>query len=815
MLARRLIEISGVVQGVGFRPFVYQLATRHQLFGSVCNDASGVHIDVQGLSERLDRFIAELHHSAPPLSRVDQITVAEQRPHQVDAFTIVHSECENQVSVSVSPDQAMCTDCARELRDPHSRYYHYPFINCTNCGPRFSIIKQLPYDREFTSMAEFELCPDCAKAYHNPLDRRYHAQPVSCDVCGPQVTWHTPEHGQYDQTQTQTKTKQRDLAITEAAETIGQGGVIAVKGLGGFHLVCNAQNEVAVQKLRALKHRQRKPLAVMVRDVASAEQLVCGEPLEWQALSSQAAPIVLMKLRDDAQSKCFAVAPSVAPSMRYLGVMLPYTPLHLLLFDELQKWHITSLVMTSANVSGVPLATEMNQVVEQFGGQLDGVLNHNREIVNACDDSVVHFAAGAIRTLRMARGYAPYSQACEGIEHSIMAVGAQQKSSIAFAIPGQWMLSPYLGDIDDIDTQQRFIAMTDYFPSLYKTTPQQWCGDRHPGYFSTQFLHQQPGHIQTLSHHYAHLLAVMAEHRHTDSVLGFAFDGTGWGDDDTVWGGEVLVADIHGYQRVAHLRPFRLIGREQAIFEPARIVFAMLLEQMSVSEIEALALPLFRTWSHDRFTNLHRLWLAEKHSPYTSSIGRLFDGVAALIELVIKPDFEGESGLVMEQRVQLLDHRCPNDPKAVRVSDEIDKKQYISIDKEFLDHRCPNQDKAVHEMLSAQWSLIWNDQKQLDWWPMLACLVRHADSVTPQWQNQVSRRLIDELANSIVSLASNYPELTVVLSGGVFQNRQLLNRVTEQLSEQGHQWMTGKVIPVNDGGIAAGQLWYGIHHQQN
>ena len=802
MLSRRLIHITGVVQGVGYRPFIYQLATQYELAGSVCNDTAGVQIDVQGQWENIDAFIDQVQKKTPPLSRVDRISIKEHQLHAVSEFSIVTSDRQHDVMVSVAPDQAMCPDCYRELHDPTSPYYRYPFINCTNCGPRFTIIKQLPYDREFTSMANFALCPTCESAYHDPNDRRYHAQPVSCDHCGPHLSWF---YSAEDLEPAQIK----EHALQEAVNGLAKGGVIALKGIGGFHLACDATNELAVQRLRQLKHRQRKPLAIMATDLQTAQQLVVGESAEWQVLQSQAAPIVLMRRRDDGLS----LARSVAPNMAFLGVMLPYSPLHVLLMEALADLGVRALVMTSANVSGVPLATQRDEIAQQFGGQLDGVLDHNREIVNACDDSVVHLAAGEIRVLRMARGFAPYSQACDGIQMPIIAVGAQQKSSVAFALPGQWMLSPYIGDIDDIDTQSRFITMSEYFPHLYQTQPKQWISDCHPGYFSTQFATEQNESVISLQHHYAHLLSVMAEHQYTKSVLGFAFDGTGWGEDETVWGGEVMVADIDGYQRIAQLKPFRLIGREQAIHQPARILYAMLLEHLSVEQIRALDLAIFKSWSPDYFDNLYRLWGSEKHSPYTSSIGRLFDGIAALLELVPTPDFEGESGLMMEQLAELLDHRYPNDPKAVQDCCYLNEKSIKSISNKCLDHDVLNASKAEHNEKGEPFCLPWNELNQLDWWPMLEVLIQDKTQHDKGWQSQVSAGFIDALAHAIVVKSQQYLELPVVLSGGVFQNRRLLNAVAQDFTQQGRQWMSGKVIPVNDGGIAAGQLWYGIHHQ--
>ncbi len=760
MLQRRLIHITGVVQGVGFRPFVYKLAQRGRLCGWVRNDSGGVHIDIEGAAGHIDVFIQQLEAEAPQLSRIENIHVASAAPCQQQSFRIIESRADNQVSVAVPADQAICGACASELFDKHSRYYHYPFINCTNCGPRFSIIRRLPYDRRNTSMQAFALCPDCAKAYHNPLDRRYHAEPVSCDACGPFVTL---RDGLGKALTT------HDAAIEKAADALVAGQVIAVKGLGGFHLVCDAGNEQAVQKLRALKRRRSKPLAIMAAASAQLKPYVYGQPQEWQALTSQAAPIVLMQKYPHGDD----IAPGVAPHVAYLGVMLAYTPLHLLLFDAMRRrGGYPLLVMTSANLSGLPLATVSEQVVAQFGQQLDAILDHNRPIVNACDDSIVHYAGGKIRTLRLGRGYGPLRMSGTGatVNEPLMALGAQQKSSVAFACGEHWMLSPYLGTTDNIDTQLRFEYMVHYFPALYRTEVKGWVHDAHPGYYSSQFAAKQQGAHLSVQHHYAHLLAVLAEHNIGMKVIGFAFDGTGQGDDNSVWGGEVLLADAKGYQRVAYLRPFRLIGGEQAIAEPARILLALLLECMGLDDVKALKLKAFNHWSDAQFANLYQLWQSGAHSPQCSSVGRLFDAWASLLGLVTRVEYEGQSGLVIEHAALMA---SANTPALV---------------------------------------MRWNKTGQLDWQEALLASVAAGQS--PAATINISYGLISALADSVVVMARRYSRYDVALSGGVFQNRLLLNKVMSSLAAYQQACFSGEKIPANDGGIAAGQLWFAMHNQQ-
>ncbi|SJN59594.1 Carbamoyltransferase HypF [Vibrio ruber DSM 16370] len=758
MNERYFICVSGVVQGVGFRPFVYQLAVQHHLTGWVMNSSEGVKIDVQGHKEALDLFVRALRERSPRLARVDDVICARQRLGRIQGFTIHPSQRDKQVAVSVSPDQSICPECLSEMYDQHSPYYHYPFINCTHCGPRYSIIEQLPYDRGNTTMKGFDFCPSCLQAYQAPSNRRYHAQPTSCHHCGPKVAL---RHARG------TLTTQHDQVFEQAAEILSQGGVIAVKGLGGFHLVCDATSSVSVSKLRQMKYRQRKPFAVMVDGVATAAQYVTGEPAEWQALKASAAPIVLMNRRPHPE-----LVPEVACDRPYLGVMLPYTPLHHLLFEQYRRYRSEPvLVMTSGNLSGMPLVTDGDEMLRLFGEALDAVLDHDRPIANPCDDSIVHYAGNTIRVLRMARGYAPFSHHSDYQGAPIVAMGAQQKSTIAMALSGQSMLSPYIGDLDDLDTQQRYEKTISLFQHLYQCEPSHWVCDYHPGYFSTQSAHTRSGGILPVQHHHAHILAVMAEYQITDPVLGFAFDGTGMGDDDTVWGGEVLLADTQGYQRCGSLRPFRLIGGERAIREPARILLAMLLECYSLQEIRSLAHPAFQGWDDHDFSNLHQLWLSGQHSPLCSSVGRLFDAWACLGALLDRPDFDGESGLLVESAAMTAGQA------------------------------------------EIPWEMNWADGTSLlDWKPLLIRCIESQIWLSQAAVSDACLGLIAALAGAIQQMAGRYPSLPVIVSGGVFQNRLLMD-VLWQKQDEAQPIYSGTMIPVNDSGIAMGQLWYGIHQR--
>jgi hydrogenase maturation protein HypF len=758
------MTLKGIVQGVGFRPFVYRLATEHQLVGSVSNHSGGVRLVIQGEAVSIDRFIETLIHRAPPLSRIDALQIEAQELQLFTGFFIVNSQPSGAIGIAMTPDQGMCPACCAELYDASSRFYRYPLTNCSHCGPRYTITQALPYDRANTSMHGFTLCDACRSAYLNPMDRRYHAQPISCPKCGPQLRFLGPRGHELSS---------GEGVLVAAVDALRLGEIIAVKGMGGFHLACDARQPQAVARLRQMKRRAGKPLAVMVPSVAIAQALVEGEYLEWQALQSQASPIVLMRKRLhilDASESPF-LADNVAPNVPYLGVMLAYTPLHHLLLAEFEG----GLVMTSANRSGQPIATQADAVLKQFmGAGFAGLVDHNRPILQGCDDSVVHLAAGKIRVLRLARGYAPYHQYHPGVTVPTLAMGAQQKAAIGLALGDQWLVSPFIGDIDDLDTFDRYQSVLENFQRLYRLLPSQRVCDSHPGYVSTQWAarlsdSESDTRLLKVGHHHAHILAVMAEHQLTQPVLGFAFDGTGWGDDQTVWGGEVLLCTVHAYQRVFRLRGFRLLGGEAAIKEPARVVLAMLLECYGLEAIKQMGLAVFQGWSDARFDNLYQMWSRGTHSPYTSSMGRLIDGLACLLGRVDVIDFEGESGLRIEQA-------------ALRAS--------------YGEPMAFNLESGV-----------------IDWQPLLEQALRRLgqDGGEASVIDACCRGLLEAVAKCICTIARRYQTQPVVLGGGVFQNRWLLNEVARQAEGLSQPLFTGEKLPVNDGGIAAGQLWYALH----
>lgn len=768
---RREFHLDGIVQGVGFRPFVYGLALRHNLTGYVLNDASGVTIGVQGNPAQLAAFAHELKTLAPPLSRIDsfseQALPLDDDPDFDDTFHIRASQQQSAATVAISPDQGMCEACARDITNPADRHYRYPFTNCTHCGPRYTIIRRLPYDRPHTALAGFAMCPNCARAYEDPLDRRYHAQPVSCPDCGPQLCWRAGNGAAL---------AEREHALQTAARALQAGKLVAVKGIGGYHLMCNARNEQAVARLRQLKRRARKPLAVMMGSLDDARLHVEGSEAEWELLRSQPRPITLLRKKASSElpPETAPLAEGIAPGIPYLGVMLPYTPLHQLLLEACAM----PLVATSANGRGSPILIQCEAVIAELGAQIDGTLDHDRPILHPCDDSLVQWAGGRRQTLRLARGYAPCTPSLkEAVTQSVLAVGAQQKNQLALAFGRQRIYSPYIGGLHSLPMQQHFEQTLETFRTLYDLNPSLLVSDRHPGYLSHRWAKDYCAaegaiHLE-VQHHHAHLLGVMAEHDIRGPVLGFAFDGTGLGDDGTLWGGELLIADVKGFERVAHLKPFRLIGGEAAIREPVRQLLGLLFESYGVEEISTLDIPAIKQLPAERISNLHQLWQLGRNAPHTSSIGRMFDAVAALLGVIDTPDYEGEAGLLLEAA-------------ALRLT--------------------PNAEPwPLHFELIEQAS----GPLLIDWAPLVAELLRQRNEVPVA--NQAAG-FIQAICELIVTLAERFPAYPVALGGGVFQNRVLMDQLIPRLENAGREVLTSEILPLNDGGIAAGQLWFAIHH---
>jgi hydrogenase maturation protein HypF len=751
--------IRGAVQGVGFRPLVYRLATGLGLEGWVSNTAQGVIVDLEGPRGRIESFQAQLVAEPPPQARIQSVEITRLHPVGVHGFTIRPSLESGPRTAVVLPDIAPCADCLRELRDPADRRYRYPFINCTNCGPRFSIIQGMPYDRAATTMGGFTMCPACQAEYDDPLDRRFHAQPNACPRCGPHLElW---DHAG------QTLAR-RDEALLMAADAIGKGAIVALKGVGGFQLLADARNERAVRQLRERKRREAKPFALMYPSLAMAEADCAVSEAEARLLCGPEAPIVLLRRAASGGR----IAGPVAPGSPSLGVMLPSTPLHQLLLAELGS----PIVATSGNRSDEPICTDELAALERLAGIADVFLVHNRPIARHVDDSVVRVALGRELVLRRARGYAPLPIRLgnAGPAVATLAVGAQQKNTLALAVGGDAVLSQHIGDLETTQAQAAFEQAAANLADLYGVAPVALAHDMHPDYAATQWARARaarasphgcaPPALVPVQHHYAHILACMAENGLEAPLLGVAWDGTGYGPDGTVWGGEFLLVREGGWERVAHLRQFALPGGELAVREPRRAALSLCHEIDGAEAFEPERARICQAFSPLELRVLRSMLERGLNAPRTSSAGRLFDGVAALLGLRSVAQFEGQAAMELEWAVgpAITDSAYP------------------------------------FRLVGARAPLV------IDWELALRALL--ADLARGAPRELIAARFHNTLVEAIVAVAEQVGMEAVALSGGCFQNLYLLERSVSRLRQAGFQVYWHRQVPPNDGGIALGQL---------
>ena len=797
------IHVTGIVQGVGMRPFVYREAMAHGICGWVLNAGDGVHIEAHAPADALDAFVAALSEHAPAAARVERVDIADLGPGGWSAaneqgFRIVASQDQTAHTTLVSPDIATCDDCLRELFDPADRRYHYPFINCTNCGPRFTIIRSLPYDRAATSMDCFPMCPKCAAEYADPLDRRFHAQPDACFDCGPHITWR--EAGEAAASPAVGTTRETsDAIIDRCVELLACGSIVAIKGLGGFHLACDASNEQAVAELRRRKRRSNKPLAVMVRDLADAERLCHVNDVERGLLAGSIRPIVLLRRRAICESggspNALALALSVAHDLPELGVMLPYTPLQHLLLAAAETRGMHALVMTSGNLSEEPIETDDDLAWEHLvaAGIADALLGNDRAILSRYDDSVVREANGAVMPVRRARGYAPQPlplPALDGAPSCMLACGPQQKATIALTREGTngeatCFVSQHIGDVENGGTFDAWNAARTRLEDLFDLAPAALACDVHPSYLSGQWAREQARKcnlpLVEVQHHHAHIASVMAEaiaagQLTTDArVLGIAFDGTGAGTDGTIWGGEFLVASLGGFERAAHLRTWALPGGAASVRDARRNAFA-LLSELGLLEHPGAARLLD---SLDEQTRSVTATMIERgiNSPRTSSMGRLFDAAAAILGICDKATYEGEPAIELEAAAwRALDNEIAHFPD--------DNAGYFASGPSWLDGPYVLDQKALFEaLLGGIEAGAPADRLALDFHVAVA---------------RSSARIAREIcAREGID--------TVALSGGVFMNRLLLQLLTRKLKDAGLTVLIPQTVPVNDGCIAYGQ----------
>lgn len=755
MEVRKEIRVSGIVQGVGFRPYIYRLAAEQHLAGNIRNTPAGVTIEVQGPWESVERFLARLPREVPALARITEIGARDLPCNGDRSFQILPSGVNEAVHTLISPDVAVCDDCLRELFEPSDRRYRFAFINCTNCGPRFTIVRGIPYDRPRTSMAVFPMCAACLAEYEDPLDRRFHAQPNACWDCGPRLEL-------WDRAGNAVETED---PVADAADLLRAGQVVAVKGLGGFHLAVDAANVAAVTLLRERKHRVEKPFAVMVADLAAAERLCEIDSLGREMLTSRERPIVLLPARQPA-----AIAEAVAPFNSFLGLFLPYTPLHHLLFD---RGGFRALVMTSGNLSEEPIAIDNREAVTRLAGLADWFLVHNRDILLRCDDSVVRPVAGRARQLRRSRGYVPVPVCLDADLPSILGVGGELKNTICLAEGKQAFLSQHVGDLENLESYSFFSEAIEHLEQILEIQPKTIAYDLHPDYFSTKWaLAQKGARLIGVQHHHAHIAACMAENHLRDRVIGFALDGTGYGTDGGIWGGEVLLADFSCFERAAHFGYVPLPGGAVAIREPWRMAVAYLASHFGRDFLHR-RIPFLREIDGASVELVLRMIERHVNSPLTSSCGRLFDAVAALAGIRERVNYEAQAAIELEMA-------------ALRSNDE----------SRYPMELAPQGDRWI-----------------IDTRPLFEAILE--DLERGRSTADIARRFHNSIVEALGHLARLLRERSsvnqVCLSGGSFQNLYLLEQLSLQLKTDGFEVYPHTEVPAGDGGLSLGQVMVGAN----
>lgn len=776
-LERRRLTVTGVVQGVGFRPFVYGLAARHGLTGFVGNHSGGVFIEIEGPETALAGFQHDLVGQAPPLAHIERVAVEKMAAQGDAVFTIVHSQAEAAANTLISPDICLCDDCLRELFDPADRRYCYPFINCTNCGPRFTIIQDVPYDRPCTTMAGFAMCPACRAEYENPLDRRFHAQPNACPVCGPQLWLEFNPHLHLPASGFQAE---KEDALQVVQQLLDQGKIVAVKGLGGFHLACDAASDEVVQTLRQRKGRVDKPFAVMAPDVEAIRQFAELSPEEETLLSSKERPIVLLPKKPGG-----CLSEFIAPGNPYIGVMLPYTPLHYLLLSSLPEEKANAetasqnrkskienrkpkiLIMTSANHSDEPIVKDNAEARERLAHLADAFLFHNRDIHARCDDSVVRIFQGAELPVRRSRGYAPFPVKLPWPLPSILAVGGELKSTFCLTKDEHAFMSQHIGDMENLETMAAFDQAVAHFKHIFRVEPELIACDMHPGYLSTRWAQEHANGLPLVEvqHHHAHVAAVMAEHHldGTEPVIGFSFDGTGYGLDGAVWGGEIFIADYRGFERAAHLKYIPLVGGDAAVKRPYRLALAHLAAAGLPWDDR---LPCVAACSEVERRVIKRQLETGLNAVPTSSFGRLFDAVASLAGVRQTVTYEAQAAIEFE----------------ALAAPEVETGYAFEFEDSRFD-AAPVIRAATADVLAGL--------------PVAVMAAKFHNAVA------------DLIAQLSLRLRRQTGLNRVALSGGVFQNTTLLKLATGRLQDHEFTVLTHRRVPPNDGGLALGQAVIG------
>ncbi len=748
MLRRKKLVVNGIVQGVGFRPFVYRLAKHAGLTGCIRNTSSGVCIEAQSPDPAaLERFRLDLVQKAPPLAKIFSIDVLDRDPLDEREFVIDSSDGGGAVETLVSPDIALCGDCRRELLDPRDRRFGYAFINCTNCGPRYTIVERIPYDRPFTSMKGFDMCPECAREYHDPMNRRFHAQPNACPACGPQLSIQDGDG----------RAVPCDDPVGHAFDMLRDGRIVAVKGIGGFHLAADAADDKALERLRRRKGREEKPFAVMVKDIETAERFCVVDEGERAALLSPEAPVVL--LRRNGSGKLSSL---VAPGNDRLGLMLPYTPLHVLMMERGPE----ALVMTSANVTDEPIAFENREALSRLKGIADGYLLHDRPVYLRCDDSVTVHLHGKLRQLRRSRGYVPAPVTLSSPGPQVLAVGAEIKNTLCLLKERNAILSQHIGDLKNFEAYEHFLMVGEHLRGIFQASPELLVCDMHPSYLSTQWaVDQSELPVLRVQHHHAHLAACLAENRFEEPAIGVVLDGTGYGTDGTVWGGEILIGDASGAERFASLEPVPLPGGDAAVEHPWKVACGYLHHAFGkIPELDVLC--------GREIAGVAEILDKGIRSPLASSCGRLFDAVAAISGVCCDSSYEGQAAVELMHAAGRLE----GEPFSWDIGPG-------STGAGLQVHTGP----LVREVVAA----------------------RVSGTESPEISRRFHVTIVELFYDIVIRAADASGIRSVALSGGVFQNPLIFEGLTEKLERGGFAVLTHALVPCNDGGVSLGQAVIG------
>lgn len=747
-MKRVFLTVEGIVQGVGFRPYVYNLAASFNLKGWVNNNSEGVYIDIEGDNSDIDKFIDKLKKDPPPLAKIENIKIKEMEICNYSSFVIKKSEIKEEKITLISPDMAICKECSHDIHDPNNRRFGYPFTNCTNCGPRFTIIKSIPYDRDKTTMKKFQMCSDCLHEYTDPSNRRFHAQPNACSKCGPHI-WITDNQG------TMIDIKENNI-IEWTQKMLALGKIFAIKGLGGFHLACDAKNSSAVELLRERKKRPFKPFAVMAKDMDTVKKYCTVNSIEEKLLTGIRKPIVLLE-----RNSIYSLPQSVAPNQNTLGVMLPYTPLHELILSG----NTDILIMTSANIYGLPLEYENDSALEKLSTLVDYFLMHNRDIYIPIDDSVVKVAENEERMIRRARGYVPNPLKLKGV-NSILACGSNMKNTFAITKENFIFLSQHNGDLENLETIERYKKNIEHFKNIFSFSPEYIACDMHPQYFSTKYGEVYDLPKIYIQHHHAHIVSCMFENNIKNDVIGVSYDGTGYGTDGKIWGGEILICNYNDFSREAHLSYVKMPGGEKAVKEPLRMGVSYIYEAYKNEPQDKMLSIIKKLYTESAF-NILKIIKSNINCPETSSMGRFFDAVSSICGIRNAVTYEGQASIELENSI---------------VSGISDSYRY-DIKESSLPYEI-NPSETIKEIIADRFNN------------------KPAGIISAKFHNTV----INFTSDLCIKIRNKTSINSVALSGGVFQNSYLLKSTIERLKKEGFEVYAHKDIPANDGGVSLGQI---------